>query len=112
MPARSHLHRRDHVADEQHLPLQHCAAAHKTALHPRVNPLPPMSRAAVITALDAIADFLDTFQRPFTDAEMGYRWTFLGPGDGDALVYSLREAREHCRLQREGNVPLLPVHEQ
>jgi hypothetical protein len=88
--------------------IRHKVLSHRdynTALDPKANPLPQITPQTVEDALAAIADFMNSFQQPFTGTTIMYMETITGLGDAANLVRHLRRAYEHIQLQKEGKVP-------
>jgi hypothetical protein len=87
--------------------IRHKILSHRdynTALDPKANPLPQITSKTVEDALAAIADFMNSFQQPFTGSVIGYMDTITGLGDAEGLVRHLRRAYEHIQLQKQGKV--------
>jgi len=87
--------------------IRHKRLAHrdyKHAVAPDENPLPGISRRTVGAAMSAIADFMNSFQFPFTETQIGYENSIAGPGDATSLLSALRRAVEHRKMQIEGKV--------
>ena len=78
----------------------------ETALGTALNPLPPVTVQMIEETLEYMRDYLNAIEQHYDDRETGYDNISLSfHGDGEALVYLLKQGLRYKQLLEEGNLP-------